>query len=72
MGGMIVPAILYLMFNYGSATHSGAVISMATDIAFSLGILSLLGNKVPASLKIFLTDLAVIDDLGAIIIIAVF
>jgi Na+:H+ antiporter, NhaA family len=72
LGGMIVPAIVFLVFNAGTATQSGAGIPMATDIAFSLAILSLLGNKVPASLKIFLTALAVIDDIGAIIIIAIF
>jgi len=72
LGGMLVPAGIFLIFNYGTNTQSGAGIPMATDIAFSIGILSLLGRRIPASLKIFLTALAVIDDLGAIIVIAIF
>lgn len=72
IGGMIFPVVLYLALSAGTDYAGGAAIPMATDIAFSLGVLAMLGSRVPASLKIFLTTLAVVDDIGGIIVIAVF
>lgn len=72
MGGMLVPAIIYAILNYGTTYSNGWGIPMATDIAFSLAIISLLGNKIPNSIKIFLAALAIVDDLGAILVIAIF
>ncbi len=72
IGGILFPAILFLVFNYGNVSQAGAGIPMATDIAFALAILSLLGKRVPLLLKVFLTALAIIDDLCAILIIAFF
>ncbi len=72
LGGMLFPALFYLAFNYNSPTASGWGIPMATDIAFAVAIIAMLGKKVPVALKVFLTALAIVDDLGAILIIAVF
>lgn len=72
IGGMVVPAVIYAIFNAGTAYANGWGIPMATDIAFSLAIVSMLGKKVPNSIKIFLAALAIVDDLGAILVIAIF
>ena len=72
IGGMLFPAIIFSLFNHNTDYHSGWGIPMATDIAFSLAIISMLGKKVPNSIKIFLAALAIVDDLGAILVIAIF